>query len=114
MKFLIQNPRLKFAVETLLKAANPAGEPYFKATHFHKMMYLLYERLKKKQIDITKTYDNWLKIGFAFAEQFSESGRELFIRISKLYTDFSFYNQPSRLRTGNRKDTTNRLWPIVC
>lgn len=59
---MVQNPRLKFAVETLLKEANPAGEPYFKATHFHKMIYLFYERLKKKRIDIKLPY-SWYHYG---------------------------------------------------
>jgi len=42
------------------------------------------EQLENTQTDITVDYDNWLKIGFAFAEQFGEAGRDYFHRVSKV------------------------------
>lgn len=39
--------------------------------------------LNNKEIDITKDYDDWLKISSAFANEFGEEGRELFHMISQ-------------------------------
>ena len=41
-------------------------------------------QLENTQTDITANYENWLKIGFAFARQFGEAGREYFHRVSKV------------------------------
>ncbi len=41
-------------------------------------------QIENTQTDITANYDNWLKIGFAFASQFGEAGREYFHRVSRL------------------------------
>jgi len=40
-------------------------------------------QIESTQTDITINYDNWLKIGFAFAKQFGETGREYFHRVSR-------------------------------
>ena len=52
----MSNFHLRFAVEMLLKTANPRGEAYFRTTHFHKMVFLLYKRLKKKHLDLKLPY----------------------------------------------------------
>jgi hypothetical protein len=62
VNFLTSNLYLKFAVEALLNAANPKGEPYFKTTHLHKMMFLLYKRLQRKNIDLKLPY-SWYHFG---------------------------------------------------
>jgi hypothetical protein len=36
--------------------ANPEGEAYFRTTHFHKMMFLLYQGLRKKHLDLKLPY----------------------------------------------------------
>ncbi len=41
-------------------------------------------QIETTQTDITANYDNWLKIGFAFAGQFGEAGRAYFHRVSRL------------------------------
>jgi hypothetical protein len=41
-------------------------------------------QLENTQSDITANYDNWLKVGFAFAKQFGEAGRDYFHRVSKV------------------------------
>jgi hypothetical protein len=46
-------------------------------------------RIESQGIDITGSYDIWRDIGFAFADEFGESGREYFHRISKFYPDYS-------------------------
>ncbi len=43
----------------------------------------LVSHLEENEINIADSYENWRNIGFAFAE-FSEEGRELFHRVSKL------------------------------
>ena len=46
-------------------------------------------QIESKQIDIASAYSDWRNIGFAFADEFGEEGRELFHRISQFYTDYS-------------------------
>lgn len=45
--------------------------------------------LEKKKVDITSSYDDWRNIGFAFASEFEESGREFFLRISSFHPEFN-------------------------
>lgn len=67
---MVLNPYLKLATETLLKYANPKGGPYFRATHFHKMIFLLYIELKKRNINIKLPY-SWYHYGtFVDATEF--------------------------------------------
>ena len=46
-------------------------------------------QIESSQIDIATAYSDWRNIGFAFADEFGESGRELFHRISRFYADYS-------------------------
>jgi hypothetical protein len=45
--------------------------------------------IESKQLDITSTYSDWINIGFAFADEFGEQGRDLFHRISRFYNDYN-------------------------
>ncbi len=47
------------------------------------------QQIENKQIDIATAYSDWRNIGFAFADEFGENGRELFHRISRFYSDYS-------------------------
>ncbi len=49
-------------------------------------------QIEFKKIDITSDYDNWLKIGFAFADNFNEGGRDLFQRISQFHPNYDKEN----------------------
>ena len=40
--------------------------------------------------DLTANYDNWLQIGFAFAQELGEMGRSYFHRISRFYPKYSY------------------------
>jgi hypothetical protein len=40
------------------------------------------DQIETSRIDITGSYDEWLKIGFALADEFGESGRHYFHRVS--------------------------------
>jgi hypothetical protein len=46
------------------------------------------KQIENTQTDITANYDNWLKIGFAFAKQFGEAGRAYFHRLSKFNIEY--------------------------
>lgn len=46
-------------------------------------------RIEAKSIDIATAYSDWRDIGFAFASEFGEQGRDYFHRISRFYTDYS-------------------------
>lgn len=60
---------------------------------------IVVQRVEEKQIDLTCKYEDWLKIGFAFASEFGESGREYFHRVSRFYPD---YNSSSTDRQFNK------------
>ncbi|MCF8229431.1 MAG: DUF3987 domain-containing protein [Bacteroidales bacterium] len=47
------------------------------------------QQIENKQIDIASAYSDWRNIGFAFADEFGEPGRELFHRISRFYPDYA-------------------------
>lgn len=50
------------------------------------------KEIEANRIDITSDYSVWINIGFAFADEFGETGRDLFHRISQFYPDYSFEN----------------------
>jgi len=84
-----------------LKCANPNGGPYFRATHFHKMIFLLYIELKKKKIDIKLPY-SWYHWGtFVDATEFERQvGEPLAYYVperspTNAIKDFSRENIPS-------------------
>ena len=47
------------------------------------------QQIEANQIDIATAYSDWRNIGFAFADEFGESGRDYFHRISRFYSDYS-------------------------
>lgn len=47
------------------------------------------QQIESQQIDITTAYSDWRNIGFAFADEFGETGRNYFQRISRFYPDYS-------------------------
>lgn len=63
----VRNPLLKYSTEALLNQANPKGKYFFKKTTLNKFLYLLYLRLKERDIDIRLPY-SWYKYG-TFAEE---------------------------------------------
>lgn len=49
----------------------------------------LISKIQVNRIDITDGYENWLKIGFALAEEFGESGRAYFHRVSQWNEEYN-------------------------
>lgn len=48
------------------------------------------ERIETAEIDITQEYNDWLKIGFALANEFGEDGRKYFHRISEFNAEYNY------------------------
>lgn len=46
-------------------------------------------RIEAAQVDITSPYNNWIKIGFAFARLMGEGGRMYFHRVSRFHQKYS-------------------------
>ena len=59
------------------------------------------DHLVQESIDITKEYDDWIKIGFAIVHHFGEDGRASYIKISSLHPKF------------NEKEVNNRYDDIL-
>lgn len=45
-------------------------------------------RIENSRLDLTCNYQDWLKLGFAFADEFGETGRNWFHRISKFHPEY--------------------------
>jgi hypothetical protein len=51
---------------------------------------IILQRLESAQTDITADYSDWRDIGFAFADEFGETGRNYFHRVSRFYPGYSY------------------------
>jgi hypothetical protein len=47
------------------------------------------DKLEKDKCDITSDYRDWLRIAFAFVNEFGEMGRDFFHRVSRFYPGYS-------------------------
>lgn len=65
---MVQNPLLKYSIERLLNEANPEGKPFFGATAFNKMIFLLFRQLRENDVDIKLPY-YWYLQGSLIEEQ---------------------------------------------
>lgn len=50
---------------------------------------VIIQRLESANTDITANYADWRDIGFAFADEFGEAGRDYFHRVSRYYPGYS-------------------------
>lgn len=46
-------------------------------------------QLENREIDITSSYSNWIKIGYALCTTFGEGGRDYYHRIGKMYPQYT-------------------------
>ena len=53
------------------------------------MMEKIIDALERKHIDITHSYENWIKVGFALCTTFGEQGREYYHRIGRMYPRYT-------------------------
>jgi hypothetical protein len=54
---------------------------------FKEVSQILHQ-LESRYLDLTANYADWRNIGFAFADEFGESGRELFHRVSQFHPEY--------------------------
>lgn len=47
-------------------------------------------QIEARGVDIAPNYEDWLKVGFAFAEEFGEQGESYFHRVSRLYPNYDY------------------------
>lgn len=50
------------------------------------------QRIENYRVDLTCEYDDWIKLGFAFADEFGEAGLDFFQRISQFYPEYNTEN----------------------
>ena len=62
------------------------------------------DHLVQESIDITKEYDDWIKIGFAIAHHFGEDGRASYIKISSMHPKFNEKEVNNRYDDMLKKD----------
>ncbi|NLF42703.1 MAG: DUF3987 domain-containing protein, partial [Bacteroidales bacterium] len=74
--------------ETLQCVSNPTHAENTKTIQQSEVEEII-SRIEAKQLDIANAYSDWRDIGFAFATEFGEAGREYFHRISRFYSDYS-------------------------
>ena len=61
--------------------------PYFTVFDIDKIERLIYE-VHERRIDLTSTYKDWIKIGYALCSEFGEPGRKYFHDLGNLYPGY--------------------------
>ncbi|SHI95690.1 Primase C terminal 2 (PriCT-2) [Tangfeifania diversioriginum] len=46
-------------------------------------------RIENYQVDLTMNYEDWIRLAFAFADEFGETGRDYFHRVSRFYSEYN-------------------------
>jgi hypothetical protein len=49
---------------------------------------VILRRIENYRLDLTCSYEDWLKLGFAFAHEFGKTGRNYFHRVSKFHPEY--------------------------
>lgn len=67
----------------------------------------VFQQIVNQRIDLTSTYMDWLKIGFAFASEYGESGREKFHLVSQFHPSYNREKTNKKfdnlLKSGSKK-----------
>ena len=74
------------------------------------------DQIEKYQLDLTAGYENWLDLGFCFADEFKEAGRSYFHRVSKFHPKYDPKEsdlQYDRCLRGKRSGKTIRSFFFV-
>lgn len=58
----------------------------------HEEIEVIVRRVEASKLDLTANYADWITIGFAFAYELGELGRNYFHRISKFHPDYNMQN----------------------
>jgi hypothetical protein len=84
----------KFDPKKWLKPADDAGfskiQPSFpKDSDTWDKTEKVVSNIEQFNVDLTSDYSDWIKIGYAFANEFGENGRDFFHRVSQFYHGYS-------------------------
>jgi len=109
-----QSQPFKDYVKRETKAEIKAFESFKGGDHYqHK-----FERvLSRVNCDITQGYDNWVKLGFAIASEYGESGLDYFKQLSQYHPDYDAYKTEKKYRSllGDRNSgITIRTFYYLC
>lgn len=67
----------------------------------------VFDNIRQSRIDLTNSYDNWLKCGFALISEFGEGGRSYFHELSKNHPEYDSGKTDKKytnlLKTGSSK-----------
>lgn len=77
----------------------------------------LINEITKKGIDLTGNYDEWLSLGFAFAEELGEGGRQYFHDVSRNYAGYDYNDtedQYDKCISSNGSGITIKTFFHVC
>ncbi len=69
-------------------SAQKQNKPIEASENYQKVLEII-SQIESTQTDIAPQYIEWRNIGFAFADEFGEAGRELFHRMSRFYPDYT-------------------------
>ena len=72
--------------KTPVKIVRPSE--YKSASQLQYEVDVVLNRIEGFRIDLTTDYRDWLKLGFAFSDEFGETGREYFHRVSRFYCGY--------------------------
>jgi len=87
--------------------SSPADDP-------HEVIESIITSLERQKIDITSSYHDWIKIGFALCSTFGEGGRDYFHRISSRYPGYSKKETDAKYtELLSRNDGSTKLGSIV-
>lgn len=83
------NPEQWLTSPSAKKSGKPPIKYYTGLSKFEEVDIVL-RRIEFYSRDITGTYEDWIKLGFAFASEFGEAGRNYFHRISHFYSGYNW------------------------
>jgi len=66
------------------------------------------DQIRSRRIDLTDSYFDWMKIGFALASEFGDAGRSYFHDISQFHPDYD-YEKADKKYTNFLKSNANKV-----
>lgn len=71
-----------------MNSSDAAKEPNNTGSTYNQVVSII-EKIENSGADVVPEYGDWRNVGFAFADEFGETGRDLYHRISRYYTDYT-------------------------
>lgn len=88
--------------------------PNYNHVHRSDNIDFIIDQIKQRRIDITDSYSDWIKIGFALASEYGELGRTYFHEISQFHPKYSVQNTDKQfnncLKTGKNVNISSLYW----